>query len=460
MAAPTGFVNVACDDGPFVASPTWVRLDASYKVTRFGFDVGRSYELDKTGTGRASFDLIDTTGAFDPTNSGGTFYGRVDPLKQAALCLPHAMTGTWYWRFRGFISSISWVPYVTLGHANVHIELIDWMGLLGAAEMVPDGSWGDFVLNGDIVFDADPNTNAMQTRLNKVADQYGIPTALRQFFTGNVKLQQRTYAPRTQALVPMLDAVDGEFPDAGNLFVNTAGTLCAHGRLARFFPDQVASGTNWDFTRWSVGDKTAAAASPGTVVPIVEPLVVVRDDANIFTSAIATPQNMADGDIPAQYVQGTTGGTYGVRTWSAENLATGGGASGANAATVTKMFSTYHTQNYGRPLTRIGQFTVVQQNPVGPAGTAVCNFLCQSDISDIATLTTTHTGGGGFNGTAFFIEGLHMEVEPMRAAFPRVTLTVDASPTTAFASNPFPTTPTGGRAAATGAAKVGTVVHT
>ena len=175
MAAPQG-VCIACDDDTLTVNPTWVRLDQSYRVTGYSIDRGRSYELDKIGTGTATIDLIDTTGAFDPTNSGGTFYGRVDPLKQAAIALQNPVTSAWSTLFRGFVASVQWVPYVTLGHANVRIELVDALALLSAAEMTPDGSWGNSVESGNIAFVEDLNTNAVQTRIGKVLDDFGWPS--------------------------------------------------------------------------------------------------------------------------------------------------------------------------------------------------------------------------------------------------------------------------------------------
>jgi cyclohexanone monooxygenase len=53
MAAPQG-ICVACDSGTLVENPTWVRLDQTYKVTSWSISRGRSYELDKTGTGAAT----------------------------------------------------------------------------------------------------------------------------------------------------------------------------------------------------------------------------------------------------------------------------------------------------------------------------------------------------------------------------------------------------------------------
>jgi len=442
MAAPQG-ICVALDSNTLVEAPTWNRLDVDYKVTSWSIDRGRSYELDKTGTGVATIDIVDTTGAFDPTNTGGTFYGRIAPLKQAAIALQNPLTAAWSTLFRGFISSVQWVPYVTERHANVRLELVDGMAILGAAEMTADGNWGDQVVAGEIQFNEDLTTNAVQTRINKVLDQASWPSGLRQIFTGNVKLQQTRYPGRSQALNVILDAADAEFPGVSNVYVNSTGTFAFHGRLARFDPDTTATSTAWDFTRWSAGDVTAVSAGTA-VVPVSPPLTVVRDDANLFTSAVATPQNIVDADVSALVSTSSSGHTaYGMRTWSAENLVTAGGTANSSATAVCKLFSNYYRDNYATPRTRVGQLTILPQRRTGSVGTATWAMMCGVDISDVVHLKTTHYNvagsatGGGFNDD-FYVEGVHYEAAgPISGGVPNVTLTLDVSPTGYYGTSPF-----------------------
>jgi len=497
VAAPQG-ISFSPTALPLDINPTWVRIDQDYNVTSWSIDRGRSFELDRTGTGTATINLIDTTGDFDPTNTTSPFYELAVPAAQAAIALQNPVTSAWSTLFRGWISRLDWVPYATLDHANVRIELVDALAMFAACELMPDGTFGDSVVGGDIVYAEDTGTDAVQTRINKALDEYGWPAnrlgsdgvangtttftaatgafttadeghwikiqgrnryqivtrnsatsvtlsgspstgtslawtlGLRAINTGNVKLQETTYPARASLLAVIQDAADAEFPTVANFYMNKDGLAEFHGRLARFDP----TNADYDIRHWYGGDATAVAASPTTVVPVSPPLVASLDDVSVFNSALATPQNIDEGDIPAQYVEDATSiSYYGRRTWSAPNLATlGGSATTANQE--TKLFAQYVIDNFADPRTRVGQVTVRPQNPSGTSGAATWALMCGVDISDQFTLTTTHTGGGGF-ADDFFVEGVHYEAKPMNATQHDVTLTLDISPAGYYDSSPF-----------------------
>lgn len=428
------------DDAAMTAAPTWTRLDQTYKVTRITVDRGRSYELEKTGTGTATVELVDKTGAFDPTQSP-----LVDVMNHVAVCLDNPTDpNTWPLIFRGFVSIVRYSPYQDEKHANVTIECVDGLALLAAMEMTPDGTFGDAVVDGNIVFDQLDHTDAVQRRIGDgssytgVLSQAGWPTGLRQIFTGNVWLQKTVYAPRSSVLQVLQDAADAEFPGVANVYVNKFGEIVFHGRLARFDPVGTSSGTDWAYTAWGFGDDAAVLSDP-TMVRISPPLDAFRDDSNLFTSAIATPQNVADGDIAAQYAEDATAVTaYGRRTWSAENLATGAqDTSGSTTALqATGLFRDYYLDNYKQPRTRVGEVTVKGQRASGPYGQPNWDFLCNADISDSAHLATSHFGYSAFDDD-FFVEGLHYVIEPGNGSYPTVVCTVDLSPASYFANNPF-----------------------
>lgn len=434
ISTPKGFC-LAFNDPVMAENPAWTWIDdpaGSYKVQRWTIDRGRSYELDRTGTGTATVTVFDTTGAFDPTNTTGVFYGLLEPLKQAALALYNPVAATWSTVFRGFVADWDYVVHPTEKYLGVEIRLVDALDLLAAAELVPDGTFGDGVLNGDITYNQDLTTDAVQTRINKVLTEVGWPAGLRSVFTGNVKLQAAPYPPRATALSVILDASDAEHPVA-NVWVGRTGKVSFRGRLARFNPTDVRYG----ITTWLVGDTAAVDAAPSTVAPIVPPLQFQRDKENVFTAAIATPQNVADGDIAAQFVKDAAAvAGMGPRTWSAENLLTGGGAS-TTALVETKKFATYIITNYQAPLTRVNQLTFKAQRPSGWGAATSWLLVCNVEIGDRIQLTTTHVGGGGFAGAYFFVEGVHYQVNPLNPTHHDVTVTLDVSPVGYYASNPF-----------------------
>lgn len=498
MAKPQGVSFADTTNEVFVASPDWTRLDQDYKVVGWTIDRGRSYELDRVGTGRATVDLIDTTSHFDPVIGSD-----LDVLCHMAICLRNPVTSAWSTLFRGYVSSITWTPHITEGFAFVHVELVDAMAIFAAAEMVPDGNWGEDVVNGNIVFNEDTATTAVRTRINLVLDQIGWPAnttaadgvtngtttftsasasfpasivgqyinifgkgrfeivartnattitlsgspssgtslaytyGMRNIFSGNVKLLgdlatgAGVYAPRTTALAPILDAADAEFPTVANFYVDKNGVPTFHGRLARFDP----TNPDYNINTWYVGNRDAVESSPSTVAPLSPPLSFSRDDENFYTSAIATPQGIADADIPGQYVTDSRIDDFGSRTWSAENLLTGGGADDATALEVTKLFADYIIDNYAEVRTRVGQVTVKGQAPSGISGAATWALLCGVDISDVLNITTNHDGSAFSDD--FFVEGIHYVCKPMNANHPEVELTMDVSPTGYYDADPF-----------------------
>lgn len=437
-----GYFAVALDNNTFDASLTYHRLDDSYQVQRIVTNRGRAVEFDHTEPGVATVSLIDTDGSFDPTNTGGTFYGRLEPNKPAQVCLQNPADSSWNPVYTGFVRSISWQPYLNERFANVEIELVDGAGLISAAELTQGAGFGTTPYNaGDVYYPAGTVTTAVQTRINQVLDEVGWPsgTLHRQVFTGNVALQETTYSPRTSAISVIQDAADAEFPGVANFFITRDGLAAFRGRFAKFNPASVSSGTNWNYTAWEAGDRTAAAADPGDVVLVSPPLVVYRDTENLFTAAICTPQNIDDADYEGQYVESGSISAYGLRTWSAENLLTDGGSLSGTATTALEeclKFANYYVTNYASPKTRVGQVTFRPQP--GAHSAASWNLLCGVDIGDSVTLTTTHSGGGGFSADGFFVEGISYVIDlPDGSGVPDVTLSLDLSPDSYYADNPF-----------------------
>lgn len=434
--------SVALDANTFDANPTFHRLDQTYQVQTMTVDRGRSYEFDQTEPGTAMVRLIDLNGSFDPTNTGGTFYGRLEPNKPAGIGLQNPTDDTWSTIFRGFVRSVRWEPYQNERFANVEIELVDGQALISAAELTQGAGFGTTPYNaGDVYYPAGTVTTAVQSRINQVLDEVGWPsgTLHRQIFTGNVKLQEVTYAPRTSAITPIQDAADAEFPGVANYYHNREGKATFHGRFAKFNPASVSSGTDWDYTAWEAGDDAAAIADPTGTVKISPPLIVYRDTDNLFTSAVCTPQGVADADIEGQYVESGSVSAYGLRTWSAENLLTDGGSLSGTATTALEeclKFANYYVTNYAAPRTRVGQITFRPQTGTHKAATWA--LFCGVDISDSVTLTTTHSGGGGFSADSFFVEGIHYTIDiPVGGGEWDVTLELDLSPDGYYSDNPF-----------------------
>ena len=437
VASPRGF-SVGFSDPALAENPAWTWVDdpaGDYIVQGFSIDRGRVYEFDRATTGTARVRVFDTSGDWDPTNTTGAFYGLLQPMKQAALAIKNPVTSTWSTLFRGFVSDWDYVLHPTENYIGVEILLVDALDLIAAVELVAGGNYGNATAGtgaeGDVFYPQDPNTNAVQTRINRVLDEIGWPAGLRSIFTGNVKLQEVVYPSRTSALTVINDAGDAEFPAVSQFYLSKTGVARFRGRLARFNPTDPQYG----ITTWQLGDDAAHLAFPTTVCPIAPPLQYRRDKEHVYTSAIATPQNIDDGDIAGQYVNdAAAAATYGTRTWSAENLLTAGGT-GTTAAVETKKFATYYVNNYKTPLTRVGQLSFRCAQPSGNRASAEWAFVSGVDIGDRILLTTTHGGGGGFN-DYFYVEGIHLDAQPMTTTNHDITMTLDVSPVGHYTSFP------------------------
>lgn len=439
MAIPIG---VSFSSTAVMASTVnFTRYDNTYACTGWSIDRGRSYELDRTGTGTASVHFVDLTGAFDPTGTP-----VVDVMNHAAIAIQNPVSGATSTLFRGFVSSVEWEPYTDELKANVRVDLVDALAVFAAMELPLVALSGSTVsvVSGNLSFPALPYTDAVQRRIGDgthyggILSDVGWPTALRSIFTGNVKILgggtdgATIYPPRTSVLTVMQDAADAEFPGVANLYVSKDGKLTFHGRLARFNYTDPTYGINV----WYAGDQSACSGS--TVrVPVSPPIVASRDDSHLYTSFLALPAGVADGDIAGQYQTSSAGtAAYGLRTWSAENLLTGGGTANT-ALQETALFSTYYKNNYSTVRTRVDQLTVRPQSPTGPYGTQTWNLMAGVEISDVVSLTTSHVGSHGFSGATFYVEGVHYEAKPMNATYNEITLTLDVSPAGYYSSNPF-----------------------
>jgi hypothetical protein len=329
---PDGRVLIAFDADAMDVSPTWTRIDDTDNLVA-GIDIrrGRQTETDQTDTSTATVMLNDTDGTFDPDDPGSPYFGDIDG-KQIMLQAWNPVAAEWVIQYRGFIDGYS---YDFSGSVNadgepliatIALECVDAFDYLAGVEMIP-GLFGEVpvpssVSTGSVFYD----DTDFQTRLIQLAADAQWPLARTQFFTGNVDVQEDVKDAGDSILASMRDVVDSEFPFLANLFTNKGGDVCAHGRKARFDPETVSSGTDWNFTRWKAGDGVAVAIDP-TRAQIRTPLRWSRARSRIYNAALAYPKfpiagtgggSFGESDIPDQIrTDATSITTYGYRSWSA-----------------------------------------------------------------------------------------------------------------------------------------------
>ena len=443
MTVPPG-VSVAFGNTPFDEDPTWTRLDthAGIHIDSIQIKRGRADEWTKAAIGTCTLTGYDTTGVLDPTNTGGAFYGDLDPLTPAAVSLWNPVTNAWSYLFNGYTADLALTLDVSEKKLDVQWDWVDMLDLLTDAEVIPDSSGntapaestGDTYYTGQHVDDrilavlADSST----ALLGKT-----FPAGKISVFSGNVNVQGSVYSNKTAMIDVIDEATDAEFPSVATRFITKSGVFQFLGRYAYFDP----SGYGSYITHWKAGDIAAATADDTNAV--INGLQFARGKTNLVNCVLCTPYGIAASDISSQFVSDSTSvDRYGPRVsgMSLENLRTGdSNDDGNNALAETYLYGIYIVDNYKVPQNRVSQ--LVFRNP--PAGassaraSAQWNLLCGLELQDYITLTTSHPGGGGFAGVDFFVASITYDLKPLRGDQWDVTLTVDTIPRAFFSSDPF-----------------------
>ena len=139
LAIPYLTVEVAFDDGPYVASPTWTNV--SDYVRAASTRRGRTDDL-AVFTGTASLTLSNRDRRFDPFYTSGPYYGKLLPRRQIRI---RATSGAnTYPVFRGYIAG--WpVSYTDAGKdSTVTIECFDALSLISTEETPYE--WYDYYI--------------------------------------------------------------------------------------------------------------------------------------------------------------------------------------------------------------------------------------------------------------------------------------------------------------------------
>jgi hypothetical protein len=141
MPYPVGKVEIAFDDGPYVASPTWT--DVTSYVYSMDTDRGRSDDWSDF-YGAATVTLNNRTRLFDPFNTSGPYYGKLLPRRQIKISAVYG--GTTYPVFRGFVNG--WPPVWTDAgqDSTVTLSCMDAIGLL-SSDSLPDDWVNSYILS-------------------------------------------------------------------------------------------------------------------------------------------------------------------------------------------------------------------------------------------------------------------------------------------------------------------------
>jgi len=134
MAFPTTKIEIAFNDGPYVASPTWT--DVTTDVRSLSVKRGRTDDYSQFPTSSATVVLSNRTEKYNPLNTAGVYYGKLLPRRQIQITA--FAVGGYQSVFRGYISGwpVSW----TQGglDSTVTIQCFDMLGLLANDDLAVD----------------------------------------------------------------------------------------------------------------------------------------------------------------------------------------------------------------------------------------------------------------------------------------------------------------------------------
>jgi hypothetical protein len=447
-----GMVGIAFDDTTLEPSPTWTWIDLNPNlVASWTVDRGRSFELDQNDTGRATVTVNDYTGILDPLNSGGTYYGKLEPPKQITLQRWNPVTAAWSTRYRGFIDDFDYTQHPSQEFMQLTIGCVDGTEILSAVEMVPGGIFGKTPpvgSEGNIAYYGGTVSASPQPVDDRIIELYtdsGWPAGLATVFSGNVDVQPTIYSPGESIWTAILEAADAEFPGVANVYFSKDGKLTFHGRYARFDPVGVSAsaGGAWTFTHWKCGDIAAVKASI-TDTAQIRAISFNRGLAHIVNAARATYFGIPRSQVSAQvYSDATSISTFGVRSWSADDLILEGGKTTnvGDPGAESLLYAQYYVENFKDPKNRISSLVFKSLAPHDTRAAPLWDLLCNVEISDMIDVHVKHplsgTLTGGFTGESFFVEGIHEVEEPSGStAYNLTTVTLDVSPQGYYAGFP------------------------
>lgn len=457
------YFQFAPDHGPLddQADPgfTWVSPGdtAGVLIQTFDWERGRPSDVDKVTAGQGTVTIIDKVGALDPTNPNSPWWDsvngwtKVNPRKPARLQVYNPVSGVFEPVITGHISNIKYVIAETGEYATCTITILDDLELLSRAEVIPGTSAGGTTgaASGNAVYQAQQVDDRLLAAVADASLAYGgtsWPASRIRFASGNVALQQKSYAAKTTLLTVIDDAVDAEFPGVANRYCRRDGLLRFRGRYERFDWQNYTVALGGDLNVWNVGDLAAFAVDNTRIVMQngqesgAGPFAFDRSDDNLVNAAYAAPANIKPSAVPGQLAKDTASiQEFGLCSISFEDLIVLHGDESnpgpqLNANDETSQYAGYYVDNRKRPQNRPETLTFGTEDPAGPYAN-VWAFLTTVELTDVVKLKTTHPGGGGFPDVVHFVESIKGTCKP--GPIPLVSLQVEVSPGGYFSDDQF-----------------------
>lgn len=439
-------LSAALSDDTLAAAPTFDDL-ASYVIS-LTTRRGRQSEFERVETGEASVRLQNSSGAFDPTNAGGPFYGDLLPLRQSKISFANPITGGPAKNvFTGYLETLAFTrpgPDEAIAVAS----LVDAFELFTNAEVRTSTSGR--------VYGSAFAAQHVDDRQKASLDDMGWPAVKTRIATGNVNVQAHIYEAGSKHIQVLQDGADAEFPGIAIPFMDKDGNYAFSGRGIRFDPASYGFNpvgpngdwTHWDVTNarpaWRVGDAGACALDP-TLLPIAKDGIEwMFGKELLYNDAVVAPEGADATSINANHVVDAASITrYGRRSLPPilGLLTLNGTTSGKSGLLECKDFAQYYVNNYKVPRDRIsriefhGQMDDGNTAPAGAAG-SLWDFILQVEINHLVEVHTINPGGGGIDAVQYFVEGITNNVSRLNARVPNWSMNLDLSAKARYASYP------------------------
>jgi PKD repeat protein len=465
-SAGHGRVLIAFDDGPLVADPAWTRIDGGDApfpdnfVSGYDVQYGRQTLLSQTDTGTATVYINDYKEAlFDPRNVSSPYHGKLDG-RQIRLQLWDPVAMAWEDQFRGLIDDITWdIDGSAVGadgepiNASIQLDCVDMFDFLAGYGLTPglDGVTPPAGAEDGVYYAA--TVAGVDDRFIEILADVGIDPSRYLIAAGNVHVKAVKYDPDESALQALRDAADAEMPFIANIYCDRHGMFLFRGRYSRFDPDDAAAepGSDWDFTRWAVGDGAAITADPARAQMRI--LSFGRNRSDLINVAVAYPQDLKPADMPGQVFADTTSITdYGKHAAPpmSDLLTNGGTVDGNDDKTECFLFAKLLVKNQKDPRESITALQVKAIRPDDPRAAVTWALLTRADVSHILNVSVGYPSGTGLAGDSpeddYYIEGRRLQVRPLNPTHDYAECDYDLSPAvwsmdTHSVFLPFPGTP-------------------
>jgi hypothetical protein len=271
-------------------------------------------------------------------------------------------------------------------------------------------------------------------------------------FSLNVDVNKTSYDPHDNALQALRDAVDADFPGIANAFSDRFGRVAAHGRLARFTPDDVAddAGTDaWPFHRWAAATRddvtglNPAASHQGSAGRAqIREFSYNRPRTRIVNSYVAWPRADEDGNLFNQKMvaglvrtDSTSVSTYGWHGQAAPDLIIKEHKTNGNTgADECGLFGDFWIANYAIARKNIETITFKTIHPDDARAADTWALMTQIDISDIIHL---YVDEAGLDNVEFYVEGISGQCRVLNPEFDHVEVTPNLSPKAYYGTDVF-----------------------